>query len=79
MDRMQKMIAAASGSLPKRPNELRGTAARDATVPESRSPHFFQAAWAWKLVAERRIFLILSILPILLSSFVVQAVVVQAV
>ena len=45
MDRMNtKMSRWQSGSTHKRPDELRGTAARDATVPESCSPFFWFVA-----------------------------------
>jgi hypothetical protein len=47
MDRIAKMTNAAAALLSNEPDMNRGTAARDATVPESRSPfHFSPAARA---------------------------------
>jgi len=73
MDRMQKMIASASGSLPKRPerNDENGPLGQER--PERLFPSIVRPLGV-ETVAERRIFLILFTLPILLSSFVVQVV-----
>jgi len=54
--------------LPQRPNELRGTAARDATIRESCSPRF-SGRWGREPSAEAIIFYILSILHIPSKQF----------
>ena len=63
MSRMRKILLSAPGSSRQRPNEPRGTAARDATIRES-CP-LFQAPWAGTRAAAAIIFCILPILPIL--------------
>jgi hypothetical protein len=64
---MRKILLAAHGPLPKRPNELRGTAAQDASTRESCSL-VSQAAWARSDTAEAIIFVTLPILPILFKA-----------
>jgi hypothetical protein len=67
MSRMRKILLSAPGSSRQRPNEPRGTAARDATIRES-CP-LFQAPWAGTRAAEAIIFCILPILPIRSKQF----------
>jgi hypothetical protein len=67
MSRMRKILLSAPGSSRQRPNEPRGTAARDATIRES-CP-LFQAPWAGTRAAAAIIFCILPILPIPSKQF----------
>jgi hypothetical protein len=64
MGRMRKILLSAPDSLPKRPNELRGTAFWDGGIPGGRSLSSL-GVWCTEPSAEAIIFLILSILSIL--------------
>ena len=67
MDRMTKMTNAAAALLSGEPDMNGGTAARDATGPESRSPLALQATCASDRAGAQGILVILLILSILSS------------